>query len=293
MRSYIMGGLLVVAGAIGLTVLLGSWYTVDQGERGVLLRNGAVVGSAEPGLGFKTPWVEDIVTISVQSHKRSYPGEGGIFEAYSRDQQSAELRISVLYHIPPDQVGTVYSQYSGAEGVVSRLLDPHVYEKVKTVFGQFNASTAIQDRARLNAEVTSAIQESVKGPILVESVQVEDIAFGQTYEDAIRARMQAEVEVQKLKQNAEREKVQAEIFVTQANAKADGVRAEAEANAEAITLKGNAEATAINARGKALRDNPALVALVQAERWDGKLPQSMIPGGAIPFLNLTPATPSN
>lgn len=240
----------------------------------LLVLIGAVIGSAEPGLGFKTPWVEDIVTISVQSHKRSYPGEGGIFEAYSRDQQSAELKLSVLYHIPPDQVGTVYSQYSGAEGVVSRLLDPHVYEKVKTVFGQFNASTAIQDRARLNAEVTSAIQESVKGPIFVESVQVEDIAFDQTYEDAIRARMQAEVEVQKLKQNAEREKVQAEIFVTQANAKADGVRAEAEAKA-------------INARGKALRDNPSLVSLVQAERWDGKLPSSMIPGGAIPFLNLS------
>jgi hypothetical protein len=26
--------------------------------------------------------------------------------------------------------------------------------------------------------------------------------------------------------------------------------------------------------------------LVQAEKWDGKLPVTMIPGGAIPMLNL-------
>ena len=33
---------------ITLTVVFGSWYTIDQGERGVLLRNGALVGTAQP-----------------------------------------------------------------------------------------------------------------------------------------------------------------------------------------------------------------------------------------------------
>ena len=31
------------AGVVALIIALGSWYTVDQTERGVLLRNGAVV----------------------------------------------------------------------------------------------------------------------------------------------------------------------------------------------------------------------------------------------------------
>ena len=35
---------------IGL-IAAGSWYTVDQTERGVLLRYGAVIGTAQPGLG--------------------------------------------------------------------------------------------------------------------------------------------------------------------------------------------------------------------------------------------------
>ena len=109
--------------------------------------------------------------------------------------------------------------------------------------------------------------------------------------------MLAEVEVQRLRQNAEREKVQAEITVTQANAQADARRADAQAQAdavrlaaqaeaEAIKLRGEAEAGAIKLRGDALRDNPGLVALTQAEKWDGQLPRTMLPGGSIPMLNL-------
>jgi len=64
------------------------------------------------------------------------------------------------------------------------------------------------------------------------------------------------------------------------------VRAEALARAEAIKLRGDAEAQAIQARGDALRKNPSLVELVQAERWDGKLPVTMLPGGAVPMLSI-------
>ena len=102
--------------------------------------------------------------------------------------------------------------------------------------------------------------------------------------------MLAEVEVQKLQQNAEREKVQAQITVTQATAKANAVRAEAQAAADALRLNGearatniritgDAEAAAIEARAKALGTNPNLVTLVQAERWNGVLPTTM-PGSS-------------
>ncbi|MDY8015799.1 prohibitin family protein, partial [Escherichia coli] len=46
-----------------------------------------------------------------------------------------------------------------------------------------------------------------------------------------------------------------------------------------------AEAEAIRLRGEALRENPGLVALTTAERWDGKLPDTMIPGSTVPFIS--------
>ena len=38
-------------------IAAGSWYTVDQTERGVRLRYGAVFGTAQPGIGFKIPLI--------------------------------------------------------------------------------------------------------------------------------------------------------------------------------------------------------------------------------------------
>ena len=267
---------------ITLTVVFGSWYTIDQGERGVLLRNGALVGTAQPGLGFKTPWIEEVVKVSVQSRAQLYKE----VPAYSKDQQSAVLSLSVNYRIPADKVTEVYSVYGGGDGLLSRLVDRRVNEDLKTVFGKFTAVAAIQERSRLNLEVASAIQSSVKGPVIIDSVQIENIDFSDAYEASIEQRMLAEVEVQKLRQNAEREKVQAEITVTQAKANADAVRAKANAEAEAIRIKGDAEATSIKARGDALRENPGLVALTQAEKWNGQLPTTMLPGGSVPMLQL-------
>lgn len=282
MNAIVGGGIAVIVGLVALTVVGGSWYTVGEGYRGVALRNGAVIGTAEPGLGFKMPIIDSVVDISIQSQAQMYEN----ILAYSRDQQTAGLNLSVNYRLPADQVETIYREYGGEAGVVSRLLDRQVLEEVKNVFGRFNAATAIQERERLAAEVQMAIQKAVIGPIIVESVQIENIDFSDAYENSIEQRMLAEVEVQKVKQNAEREKVTAEITVIQAQAEADAQLARATAEAEAIQIRGEAEASAIRARGEALRDNPALVDLVQAERWNGALPTTMVPGQTVPFMNV-------
>lgn len=274
----------VAAGLFALTIVGGSFYTIDSGDRGVILRNGAVVGTAEPGLGFKLPIIDAVKEISVRANARRYEGVA----AYSKDQQTAELVISVNYRLPADQVEQIYSEYGGEEGVLTRLLDRQVYNEVKNIFGKYNAVTAINDRGRLVADVQSALQTIVKGPIIIESVQIENIDFSNVYEDSIEARMLAEVEVQKVMQNAEREKIQAEIAVIQAQAQADSQLAQAKAAAEATRLRGDAEAAAIRAKADALRDNAGLIALTQAEKWDGKLPTTMIPGSTVPFMDVAP-----
>ncbi len=141
------------------------------------------------------------------------------------------------------------------------------------MFGQFNAVAAVQERARLDAQVEQAVMKAVTGPVVVESVQIENIDFSDAYEESIEQRMLAEVEVQRIQQNAERERVQAEIVVIQAAAEADAIRA-----------RGQAEADAINARGEALGNNPELVSLIAAEKWNGVLPTTMLPGSTVPFV---------
>lgn len=284
--ALLLGGSAVI---IGGSILFGSWYTVDQTQRGVLLRNGAFVEVVQPGLHFKLPWVETVYKIDMQTHTRQWDK----MEAYSSDQQPANLRVSVTYHVSPDKVAEMYSRFSGdADAAISRLVGPHVFERTKVVFGQFTAARAISARASLNTEVAqSLIQAIAYDPVFaIESTQVEDISFSQDYIKSVEDRMRAEVEVQKLQQNLAREKVQADIAVTQAKGRAESIRAEAQAQADAITLRGNAEATAIAARGKALKDNPTLIDLTQAERWNGVLPTTMVPGGALPMVNVGHST---
>jgi regulator of protease activity HflC (stomatin/prohibitin superfamily) len=278
-----------ISALVALSVVGGSWYTVDQGERAVLLRNGALVGTAGPGLGFKMPIIDSAIEISVQEHVATYTGgEGGTgLASYSFDQQPATVRVSVNYRIPEDRVADVYVNFSGEEGLKARVLDPRVYQAVKNVFGQYTAVRAIQERAKLNTDMLAAIQTALGDePIIVTALQIENIDFSAAYEESIEQRMLAEVEVQKLRQNAERTKVEAEITVTKAQAEADSALAVAKAKGESLRIAGEAEASAIRAKGAALRDNPALVDLITAERWNGTLPTTMIPGGSVPFMNV-------
>jgi regulator of protease activity HflC (stomatin/prohibitin superfamily) len=289
----------IIVGLFGLfilTILLGSWYTVDQTQRGVLLRNGAFVEVVPPGLHFKWPWIDSVVKIDMQTHTFTWQK----MESYSADQQPANLKVSVTLHVAADKVPEMYSRFRGdQQSAVDRIIAPHVNEKIKVVFGQYTAARAISARGQLNADASRALTDAIAyDPVFViESVQVEDIAFSPDYIKSVEQRMQAEVEVQKFRQQLEREKVQAEIVVTQAKAKADAVRAEAQAAADAIRLRGQAdadaikargtaEAVAIHAKGEALGQNPNLVQLIQAERWDGKLPATMLPGSSVPMLSL-------
>lgn len=272
----------VVTFLLAVTVLFGSWYTVPTGYVGVVSRNGAVVSTVEPGLGFKMPLVDTVQDISTQTNLRRYEG----LSAYSSDQQVAKLMVSVNYRLDGTRAKEIVADLGGEEGVLVRMVDPRVASELKNVFGKYTAKSVIAERATFNQQVFEAIQASVSGPVIVESVQIEDVSFSDAYDASVEARMKAEVEVLTMKQTAEREKVQAQIVVTQAQADADARLAIAKSKAEATRLQGEAEAAAITARANALRDNANLVELTQAEKWDGKLPTTMVPSASVPFLSV-------
>ena len=88
--------------AVLLLILFSTYFTIDQGERGVILHNGAIVGEAEPGLHFKMPIITSIAKISVQIQKEAFertPEGDTRMQAYSRDQQPATIAMSVNYHV--------------------------------------------------------------------------------------------------------------------------------------------------------------------------------------------------
>jgi regulator of protease activity HflC (stomatin/prohibitin superfamily) len=270
--TWLLGGLVLVYLAFS------SWYIVDQGERAVVLRLGATVGEAGPGPHFNIPWVDTVRLITVQKQKRRYQQ----LEAYSRDQQPANLTVSVTFVVSNPSV--VYQQYGDLEGAIMRLIDPRVMSEVKSIFGQYDAVRAIQERVGLNNDFASAVTTAITaaGPINIISVQIENIDFSEAYEQSVEQRMLAQVEIQRREQNLRTVEVEAQI-----------ARTRAEGEAEAIRLRGEAEGAAIRARAEALRSNADLVQLQAVEKWDGKLPTTMVPSTALPFIDLQPAATRN
>lgn len=307
-KLIVGGATAVVLFVLAISILFGSFYTVDQGEEGVLLTNGAVQGAVGPGLHFKTPFVDSVALVTTQSHFEPFKD----MQSYSRDQQNAVIQASISYHIPAAQVAAVYGQYGDAAAMVFRLLGQRFPAIFKDVFGQYDASEAVQNRAKLNADVLLAMQDSVKGePIIIESVQVTDIKYSDAYEQSIEAKQQATVEVQKQQQLLAQEQVKAQIALTQAtgianarvaqaNAEATATKlngdaaayvqiATAKSTAQSIELTGAAQAAAIRAKGDALQNNPQIVQLTLATQWNGQLPTTMVPNSTVPFLDVAGA----
>lgn len=273
---------IAIAIVIGLYIAIAGWYTVDAGERAVQLRNGAITRTNDAGLYFKLPFIDSVKYISTRTQNRSF----NELSTYSKDQQPAKIRASVTYRVPAGDAESVYLNFRDIEGLASNTIERQVPNQIENVFGHYSAIEAVQKRAQLTKDVNDAIKQSLENyPIIVESVQIEDIDFSRAYEQSVEDRMKAEVEVQTQKQNLEKEKITAEIAVTKAQAIADSTLAQAKAEAEAVILKGEAEAKAITAKTKALQANSALVELTKAEKWDGKLPSTVLPNSALPFID--------
>jgi len=279
--KYVFWGGCATVGFFLFSILMGSFYTIEQGDRGVVLRNGALTAVVEPGLHWKWPVIDEIKEMSIRTQKVVF----NEVLSYSKDVQAADLRISVNYRLDASKVDYVFTRF-GLE-YVDRLITPNLPKYAKEVFGQFQAAQVVSDRSKLGIETEEALRTVVGAQgIFIEGVQIENVDFSEAYESAIETAMQAEAEVKKVRQELQRQLVEADKVRADAAGEADARVLKAEADAAAIKLRGNAEAEAIKVRGDALRANPDLVALVTAERWDGILPTSMIPGGAVPFLNV-------
>jgi regulator of protease activity HflC (stomatin/prohibitin superfamily) len=273
---------MAIAIVTGLYIAIAGWYTVDAGERAIQLRNGAITRTSDAGLYFKMPFIDSVKYISTRTQNRSF----NELSTYSKDQQPAKIRASVTYKVPAGDVENVYLNFRDIEGLASNTIERQVPNQIENVFGHYSAIEAVQKRAQLTRDVNDAIKQSLENyPIIVESVQIEDIDFSRAYEQSVEDRMKAEVEVQTQKQNLEKEKITAEIAVTKAQAVADSTLAQAKAEAEAVILRGEAEAKAITAKTKALQANSALVELTKAEKWDGKLPATVLPNSTLPFID--------
>ncbi len=125
---------------------------------------------------------------------------------------------------------------------------------------------------------TTLEQKDVVGALSLANVAITDFSFSDEFNRAIEEKVKAEQEALKAKNEKLRR-------VTQAEAAAAERTLAADAEAYQIEVASKARAEAIRREAEALRDNPSLIQLRIAEKWDGQLPQ-VAGGNTIPLLNI-------
>lgn len=140
----------------------------------------------------------------------------------------------------------------------------------------------------ISNEISQGIRKALENqPIEIRNVSLVELQYSEAYENGIEKSMQEEINRQTAIRAQETAKIKAETVKIEQQGKSDAVVIEAKANAEAVRLAGQAQADAIKAKSEALeKQGMGLVQLTLAEKWQGYLPTTMIPGSALPMLDI-------
>lgn len=288
---------LIVSGILAIILALGVFmntYTIDEGERAVVTRLGTVTDTWNPGIHVKVPFIDSVHHYNVRVQKTTFgrladDDKSGAenLSAYSNDNQIIEsYRLSVNWSFDPDRITEAYRMFKGGDNIFNTVVSPLVQQCSKTVFGQYTATTIVQERTKLDKQLDDLLKEQLaKYPVKIISVQIENVDFSKTFEDMIEQTARKKQEVEKAKSELKMQEILTKTAIAKAEAENQAIKLQSDAKAYQITVEAKAEADAIKIKAEALRTNRELIDLTIAEKWDGKLPQTTL-GNSVPMLNL-------
>jgi regulator of protease activity HflC (stomatin/prohibitin superfamily) len=260
-----------------------SFVVIDAGKVGVVKRLGAVQPASLPeGFHFKLPFADQIIKVDVRlMNSRSAALSS------SKDLQSVRTTVEVQYSINGEMAPFTYQKVGLNRQIQARVIEPAIGESVKAVTAQYTAEELVTKRGTVKLQIQAAIQnyidatlekKQIKEGIEIANVAITDFNFSDEFNRAIEMKVKAEQEALQ----AKNEKIKR---ITQAEAAASEQQLSADASAYEIAVASKARAAAIKREAKALHNNPELIQLRIAEKWDGKLPR--FNGSAVvPFLNI-------
>ena len=275
--------LVLVAFFVGISAI----YTVEEGHVAVVKRFSEAKYQVEPGLHFKAPIVDSLETMEVRTRKNV---EENIPVA-TAEQMPSHATVSVNWTVNRVEAIDIFKQYGGLDQFESRILDPKLKSGSKEAISKHTAEEIIRNRNVVITKIQDAIITAMEPyPIVINSVQLENITFPRTYTEAIEAKQVALQEAVKEEHKLERQRLEAQRQVNTAEAEkqsrmkaADGVayqtETEAKAEAEAIRLIGIANAGKIQAMATALATNPQVIEYEQVKRWQGTVPTTVMGDG--------------
>lgn len=271
-KKSVASGVLIL---LVLIVAFSSYTIVGPGQRGVIVQFGKVSDRIMgEGLGFKMPFRDNIVKISVQTQTVKFDNQldkGDATEASSmfcatKDLQDVQIAVIVNYHLDANKVNKTYQQYGST--YQANIIEPIIREVIKSQAALYTAEELVTKRAEFSDKVSTILSEKIASKDSVfERLNITNFQFSDSFSKAIEAKVTAEQNALAAKNKLEQVKFEANQRVAQANGEAEAIKIQA----NAIQAQGGAE----------------YVKLKWVEKWNGALPTTSLGADSVPLVNLS------
>ena len=234
---------------------------VDTGHRGIETRFGKVVSESLPE-GFY--WFNPLTSAVVEIDTRIQRSDGET-DTYTRDVQQAAIKYTLNYRLQQNAAHLMYRDIG--RDWEQKLIPQVVLGTLKEVVGKWDAVDLISNRDKAANTAFESIRDNLaKYNVEISRFEITDISYTKEFENSVEQKVIAQ-------QKAIEEQNRTKQIEEQARQK---------------VLSAEAEAKSMQIRAEALEQNAKLVEWEAVQKWNGVLPQYMLGGGSVPFINLTP-----
>jgi len=243
--------IVVVIALVALLLLTQSLYIVEQTERAVLLRFGAVAkADVPPGLHFKLPIAEEVKkfdarVLTLDSRPETY---------YTLEKKPLIVDSFAKWRIV--DVPNYYTASSGDENRANRVLQERVNEGLRNAISRRDMHEVISgERDQLMQELTADLNRVMKEAVGIEviDVRVKRIDLPTEVSTSVYDRMNSEREIEARQYRAQGQELALGI---RADADRQTVVIEAEAYREAERIRGDGDASAASIYAAAFNKDP-------------------------------------
>lgn len=274
-KKIILIPILAVVALLVVFFVGSSISIVGPNERGVRVTLGSVSNNVlDSGIAVKWPAISEIHKISVATQNNVAE-----LDVFSKDLQSVEMRVDVIYHYTPENVVKLVTGFK--EDPVKTVLTPMVHETLKEICKDLNSEEIVQKRDQVSKNANELLSKNMdKYDIFtLERLVITNVELSPKLNQAIEAKMIQEQEAQKALFTQKQKETEAETQRIIAQGLANAEIEKAKGKAKAIELEATANASAIEKIGKALTENPLALEELKIKRWDGVMPKTILSSG--------------
>jgi regulator of protease activity HflC (stomatin/prohibitin superfamily) len=283
------GTILAVVGLVILIVIAATtlkYAQIDEGQRGIIVTQGAVAGIQEPGIFWTINPFTRIQVVNVRRQTRQISQN-----VASSDKQLYDIDIQVDYSrkTDPESLQAAYGRIGVDDEQLNVLLDGFINEALKSASTQFTLDQALSDRGgfsqRIRQFLTQPAGDGQSAPVdqlyvNLEAVKVLDLKVGEQYAKLLAEKANLEVQIETEEKRRQQIEAQQSNNLFQAEQEAKVSLTQEKGRTQAALEAASREAQVRAIQGRYWRENPELFELRKRE-----LMVELVKGGSFWFVD--------